>query len=288
MRADFEGSHRSDDRTESGRRSRIGREMSRTNMLHFPRGSAVIGSMACSAAVVLALLAGCGGPPVVGGGPLHAGAAPADDAVRDAANWLCGNYSSSAQAKTDPNYFDVRLHVARIWTDRADGPWLYVEQAMADAQDKPYRQRIYRLLTLPGNRVESATYELPGNPLTWAGAWRDPARLNAMDPAMCITYPDCSMTLGYDATGCLHGSTSGAGCGNALRGAASASSEMTLSATELRSWDRGFDSAGKQVWGAVKGPYRFVKESPAASGADHLDQPVGDEAAVVAPAKEPQ
>ncbi|NBQ15579.1 MAG: hypothetical protein EBU31_13475, partial [Proteobacteria bacterium] len=68
--------------------------MSRTNTLHFPLGSAVIGSMACSAAVVLALLAGCGGPPVVGGGPLNAGAAPADDAVRDAGNWLCGNYSS--------------------------------------------------------------------------------------------------------------------------------------------------------------------------------------------------
>ena len=53
MRADFEGSHRSDDCTESGRRSRIGREMSRTNTLHFPLGSAVIGSMACSAAVGL-------------------------------------------------------------------------------------------------------------------------------------------------------------------------------------------------------------------------------------------
>ena len=51
---------------------------------------------------------------------------------------------------------------------------------------------------------------------------------------------------------------------------------------------RGFDAAGKQVWGAVTGPYRFVKESPAASGAHHLDEPVGDEAAVVAPAKEPQ
>jgi hypothetical protein len=26
------------------------------------------------------------------------------------------------------------------------------------------------------------------------------------------------------------------------------------------SWDRGFDKEGKQVWGAQKGGYRFVKK----------------------------
>ena len=27
----------------------------------------------------------------------------------------------------------------------------------------------------------------------------------------------------------------------------------------LLSWDRGFDAAGKQVWGAEKGPYEFLR-----------------------------
>ncbi|MFM8642095.1 MAG: CpcT/CpeT family chromophore lyase, partial [Phycisphaerales bacterium] len=60
-----------------------------------------------------------------------AAAAPTIDALRDAAAWLAGHYSSAAQAAEDATYFDVRLHIVPIWPDRVDGPWFYVEQAMA-------------------------------------------------------------------------------------------------------------------------------------------------------------
>jgi len=32
--------------------------------------------------------------------------------------------------------------MVQIWEERTDGYWLYVEQAIAGYQDKPYRQRI--------------------------------------------------------------------------------------------------------------------------------------------------
>jgi hypothetical protein len=32
-----------------------------------------------------------------------------------------------------------------------------------------------------------------------------------------------------------------------------------IKAEELISWDRGWNNADKQVWGAVKGGYHFVK-----------------------------
>jgi len=73
----------------------------------------------------------------------------------------------------------------------------------------------------------------------------------------------------------MTGATLGADCGDALRGAKYATSEVYLSATALESWDRGFDAAGKQVWGPVKGPYRFIKES-AAIGAPVPAAPIGD------------
>jgi hypothetical protein len=44
-----------------------------------------------------------------------------------------------------------------------------------------------------------------------------------------------------------------------LRGASWESSEVVLLPGVLETWDRGFDAAGQQVWGAVKGPYRFVR-----------------------------
>ena len=59
--------------------------------------------------------------------------------------WMTGSFSSEAQAAADPDYFDIRLQMVPIWPDRADGAWLYVEQAAASSLDQPYRQRVYRL-----------------------------------------------------------------------------------------------------------------------------------------------
>ena len=259
--------------------------MNRSGRATALRQFAVMGALGCTAALLPAL-AGCGGPPVVDGGPLENHAVTTTDVARDAAAWLAGHYSSAAQAAADPTFFDVRLHIVPIWTDRTDGPWMYVEQAMADAQDKPYRQRIYRIIPLPQGRAESVIYELPGDPLLWAGAWRDASRFNALDPGIIVARPGCSVVLASAGPGALKGSTNGADCGSALRGAAYATSEVTVTAAELTSWDRGFDATGKQVWGSVTGPYRFVKESAVPSAPPPPEPPMGDEAAVAVPPSE--
>ena len=50
-------------------------------------------------------------------------------------------------------------------------------------------------------------------------------------------------------------------CASDLRGAAYATSEVTITPQFVLSWDRGFDNTGKQVWGATEGPYVFLRES---------------------------
>jgi hypothetical protein len=47
-----------------------------------------------------------------------------------------------------------------------------------------------------------------------------------------------------------------------LRGAAYATSEVVIEPAILVSWDRGWNAAGEQVWGATKGGYEFVKRGP--------------------------
>ena len=193
-------------------------------------------------------------------GPLHAAENPLDRA----AAMMVGAYSSAAQAAADPdNYRDVRLHMTEIWIGAADARWLYIEQAMASALEKPYRQRVYRLTAAPGGGVVSTVYTLPGDPLTFAGAWRTPERFNSLKPADLTERAGCAITLRWRSDRAdFVGSTTGADCPSDLRGAAYASSEVVVSSGELRSWDRGFDAAGKQVWGADKGPYIFVKDAP--------------------------
>ena len=60
--------------------------------------------------------------------------------------YMQGGFTSAAQASVDTNYYDISLHMARIWTARTDGYWLYVEQAVTKMLDKPYRQRVYHVV----------------------------------------------------------------------------------------------------------------------------------------------
>lgn len=174
------------------------------------------------------------------------------------AEYMVGSFSSAAQAAQDTNYFDIRLEMVRIWPERTDGIWLYVEQAAAGRLDRPYRQRVYHL-EAPGDTVLlSSVFTLP-DPLRFAGAFRDSVPLRALTPDSLAAREGCEIHLKSMKDNTFEGSTRGRECPSDLRGAAYATSSAWISATELRSWDQGFDGAGRQVWGATAGPYRFLK-----------------------------
>jgi CpeT protein len=177
---------------------------------------------------------------------------------------MVGSFSSAEQAKVDPeNYRDIRLHMARIWPERTDGAWLYVEQAAATALDKPYRQRVYRVHAEPaavgGGEVVvvSEVFVLPGDAVRFAGAWREPAKLAGVTPEQLTLKDGCAMLMQARPDGTFVGGTQGTLCASELRGAKYATSEATITPTGLRTWDRGFDADGKQVWGATAGGYEF-------------------------------
>jgi hypothetical protein len=186
-------------------------------------------------------------------------ATPAD--VEAVVERMIGHFTSAAQAKADREYFAVELRMVRIWPERAGEHWLYVEQAMAEAIDKPYRQRIYRVLAADGGKVESRVYELP-DPKSAIGAWKKDRPLADLKPEELRKKKGCSIWLTKQPDGTWKGSTDGQGCGSELRGAKYATSEVVIVKDGLDTWDRGFNAAGKQVWGAVKGPYRFRRVSP--------------------------
>lgn len=178
------------------------------------------------------------------------------------AAWMAGTYTSEAQASTDPdNFINVRLVMTPIWTERSDARWLYVEQARATALGEPYRQRIYQV-TAAGKGFESAVYTLPGDPLDFAGAWQDAGRFDAMTPQMLTEREGCEIVLVWDEAGQkFTGATVEKNCPSNLKRSAYATSIVTITATGIMSWDRGFDATDTQVWGATMGGYQFVKVS---------------------------
>lgn len=175
------------------------------------------------------------------------------------ARWMTGSFSSEDQALASPDdYFDIHLETVSIWTSRTDGPWLYVEQAAASALERPYRQRVYHLVdTAEG--VRSDVYELPGDPLALAGAWRMPERFDDIDPSQLSLRAGCSIHLVAESSAYL-GATRGEGCVSTLGGASYATSEVSIEQDVLSSWDRGYYADGTQAWGATLGPYVFVRQ----------------------------
>lgn len=174
--------------------------------------------------------------------------------------WLTGDFSSEKQSKNDTQFFDIRLHMKPIWKNKGWGHWMYVEQARADKQEAPYRQRIYHLIKGEGDTLISQVYELP-TPQRFIGAWREKNGLwKTLHPDSLIPRKGCSIYLVFDKKSKqFKGSTKNQECVSSLRGASYASSEVTLSKRMLISWDRGWDANHQQVWGATKGGYQFVK-----------------------------
>lgn len=175
-------------------------------------------------------------------------------------SFMVGSFSSADQAKADPeNYRDIRLEVARIWPDRTDGVWLYVEQAAANSLDKPYRQRVYHLKALPDGRFCSVIMSFKGDALTYAGAWKAKEPLKDVKLGDIEPIKGCAVFLAFDGKGKYQGATQGRECENKWRGATYATTEVTMTAAEMCSWDRGYDPTDKQIWGAEKGGYIFKK-----------------------------
>ncbi len=179
------------------------------------------------------------------------------DDLRRLAAWLTGSFTSTAQAEADSNFFDIRLEMVPIWTDRNDGLWMYVEQASAAALDRPYRQRVYHLTADSDGSLVSTVYSI-SEPLRFAGAYADTKPLNALSPDSLMLRDGCEIRMTF-TDGAFVGATGKQTCGSTLRGASWATSEVTIHADRLETLDQGWDDDGNQVWGSEHGPYIFVR-----------------------------
>lgn len=165
-------------------------------------------------------------------------------------------FTSAAQAAEDQAFYDITLHMYPIWKDR--GHWLYVEQAVSAMPAKPYRQRIYKLEQVDKKTFKSIVYTAD-NEGDLVGDWQNPASFNTLSMDILRLREGCAVILTKQQDGSYTGSTDGNSCKSNLRGAAYATSEVTIMPGKIVSWDRGFDENGAQVWGAEKGGYIFLK-----------------------------
>lgn len=174
-------------------------------------------------------------------------------------NWMTGSFNSEEQSRNDSDYYNISLEMHRIWENRNDGYWLYVEQAVATAKDNPYRQRIYHIFEEDG-LFKSVIYSLPDEK-KFIGGWEDISVFNTLSPEQLETREGCEVIIKRKDENTFIGSTVEKNCTSNLRDAAYATTEVSITKDTMISWDRGFNDKDEQVWGATKGGYIFKKIS---------------------------
>ena len=182
---------------------------------------------------------------------------PKDDVeLKELFSLMQGSFNSENQAKQDSSYYNISLHMYPIWKDK--GNYLYVEQALNSMQQRPYRQRVYKVTRLNDSVFSSAIYTIPHDSL-WVGKWKTPLDFDRITPEYLVERTGCEVLLKRLGENHYKGSTGIKTCESSLRGASYATSEVEINPTQILSWDRGFDSIGNHVWGAEKAGYIFDK-----------------------------
>jgi hypothetical protein len=195
-------------------------------------------------------------------------------------SWIGGSFSSTAQASADSDYFDLSLSLTSIWSDSGDGHWFYVEQSLAGEQVRPYRQQIYQVDRVASGLFEIRLYGIP-DPGRFIGAAAQGALLADISPADLVGRDGCSILLRHIGDTFV-GSTLTRLCPSKINNAEYATSEVTITSSGFSSWDRGFNSDGTLVWGAVEGPYLWdrlqepaVTEQPEGPSAEEAPEQLG-------------
>lgn len=174
--------------------------------------------------------------------------------------WMTGYFSSEAQAatSTDQYHVDVRLHMVRIWPERTDGYWIYVEQAYATDLANPYRQRVYNIFE-SGSGWEDLIYAL-SSPQSYVGAWENPEDFVELTVENDLILKEhCGLSFIWDEEEQnFYGSTSGTECTASIPGVSYLTSESRIAETFFTSWDLGYNDQGTIVMGPYS-PYIFDK-----------------------------
>ncbi len=176
------------------------------------------------------------------------------------ARWLAADFSNQAQALENPPFFaHIRVCMRPLPWALLDGLSLYVEQAYDYELHSPYRVRVLQLISRD-QHIEIANY-LVQNESQFYGASRNKDRLTSLTTAQLTPLPGCNMIVTWDGQSFQGKVTPGKQCLVERRGKTTyLDSEFTINAQQFISLDRGRDPlTDAQVWGAIAGPFRFLR-----------------------------
>jgi hypothetical protein len=185
---------------------------------------------------------------------------PSDKPFELLKQYMSGSFSSELQSQNDSDYFDIRLRMEPIWKSNDNEFFLYVEQAMSTSLDKPYRQRIYKVIKESEESFVSYIYTMNA-PQRFTGKMGSDEIFSVITPDSLKVLEGCEVRLFFNRKlNQFEGSTADRTCPSTRSGATHTTSKVVIGPKGMNSWDQGWNDAGTQVWGATKGGYEFLKK----------------------------
>ena len=181
--------------------------------------------------------------------------------VKAVASRLEGAMDTSAQSLANVKAPNVRMTTCRVSLTTTEAEWqhnsifLYQEQALTKDLTSSYRQRFLQISpSAYSQSVRSLSFK-PATPTAWINFCAKPEgdrtiQLRDLGTAVCSVF----LKPSGDA---YVGNTPADGCPAKIRGAVRIKNHIVLRTIGMDTWDRGFDAAGRQVWGATAESYQF-------------------------------
>jgi CpeT/CpcT family (DUF1001) len=183
--------------------------------------------------------------------------------VEDVVSRLEGTMDTSAQARTNPKVANVRMTTCRIGISENNSPstnksiFLYQEQAFSPEFNKPHRQSFLEISSVNSGRTVGSLSYKPVNAKAAINLCNKPAS-ERMVKFNDIGEPFCSVFLTRSQENYI-GITPSQGCPANVPEAVKITNTIVLGNTSMKTWERGFDSKSKQVWGDESNGYEFRK-----------------------------
>jgi FKBP-type peptidyl-prolyl cis-trans isomerase/CpeT/CpcT family (DUF1001) len=165
---------------------------------------------------------------------------------------------SGAHGTESQTPIDLWMHIKPILIEGIDGT-LYVEIAQSTSAHRPYRQAIFQLYAYK-DKTRLRTYEFRGKDTgSIIGMWLAPEYFPEITTADLIATLDIDLAPTADG----YAGKTPYPYPTGSHGAVEMTSELSITPETLVSSDRGFDAAGKPVWGSGdESVFTFTKTDP--------------------------
>ncbi len=174
--------------------------------------------------------------------------------------WMAADFSNQEQAFENPPFFaHIRVCMRPLPHSLLSGVSLFLEQAYDYMLTNPYRMRVLKFSDA-GSHILLENYSVKEEQ-EFAGASRDPKRLQTLTADRLEKLPGCDMTVEWTGNSFKGKVIPGKGCIVFRNGKNTyLDNEFEIDAEKLLSIDRGRDlETDEHLWGAIAGPFHFVR-----------------------------